>query len=167
MAAQVFYPDHYNGAFIACPDPVDFRAYTNIDIYKDANAYFIPGANKQIEQPSMRDYLGHTLITQRGANQYEAALGDHGRSGEQYDIWQAVFSPIGPDGYPASIIDKQTGAIDHTVAAVLARSLRPHANAPARVAAATDQNSTASCTSMSAPTTTTCSTTPSICFRTF
>ncbi len=116
MAAQVFYPDHYNGAFIACPDPVDFRAYTNIDIYKDANAYFIPGANKQIEQPSMRDYLGHTLITQRGANQYEAALGDHGRSGEQYDIWQAVFSPIGPDGYPASIIDKQTGAIDHTVA---------------------------------------------------
>jgi hypothetical protein len=116
MAAQVFYPDHYNGAFVACPDPVDFHAYTNIDIYKDANAYFIPGANKQIEQPSMRDYLGHTLITQRGAIQYEAALGDHGRSGEQYDIWQAVFSPIGPDGYPATIIDKQTGVIDHTVA---------------------------------------------------
>jgi hypothetical protein len=116
MAAQVFYPDHYNGAFIACPDPVDFRAYTNIDLYNDANAYFIGGANKQIEQPAMRDYLGHTFITQRGANQYEAALGDHGRSGEQYDIWQAVFSPIGPDGYPAQIFDKQTGVIDRTVA---------------------------------------------------
>jgi hypothetical protein len=116
MAAQVFYPDHYNGAFIACPDPVDFHAYTNINLYKDANAYFMSGANTQIEQPSMRDYLGHTLITQRGVNQYEAALGDHGRSGEQYDIWQAVFSPIGPEGYPAPIFDKQTGAIDPTVA---------------------------------------------------
>jgi hypothetical protein len=116
MAAQVFYPDHYNGAFIACPDPVDFHAYTDIDLYKDANAYAITGANKQIEQPSMRDYLGHTLITQRGVNQYEAALGDHGRSGEQYDIWQAVFSPVGADGYPARIFDKQTGVIDHKVA---------------------------------------------------
>jgi hypothetical protein len=116
MAAQVFYPDHYNGAFIACPDPVDFHAYTNIDLYSDANAYFTSGANKQIEQPSMRDYLGHTTITQRGVNQYETALGDHGRSGEQYDIWQAVFSPIGPDGYPARIFDKQTGAIDPIVA---------------------------------------------------
>ena len=116
MAAQVFYPDHYNGAFIACPDPIDFHAYTNIDLYKDANAYFMSGANKQIEQPAMRDYLGHTTITQREVNQYEAALGDHGRSGGQYDIWQAVFSPIGPDGYPAHILDKRTGAIDHAVA---------------------------------------------------
>ncbi len=112
MAAQVFYPDHYNGAFIACPDPVDFHAFTNIDLYSEKNAYFTTGANKRIEQPAMRDYLGHTTITQRGVNQYEAALGDHGRSGEQYDIWQAVFSPVGPDGYPAAIFDKQTGVID-------------------------------------------------------
>ena len=40
MATQVFYPDMYNGAFIACPDPIDFRAYTTIDLYKDKNAYF-------------------------------------------------------------------------------------------------------------------------------
>ena len=26
MAVQVFYPDEYNGAFIACPDPIDFHA---------------------------------------------------------------------------------------------------------------------------------------------
>ncbi|WP_231966530.1 hypothetical protein [Terriglobus roseus] len=116
MAAQVFYPDHYNGAFIACPDPVDFHAYTNIDIYHDKNAYFTPGANIQMEQPAMRDYLGHMIITQRGVNQFEAALGDHGRSGEQYDIWQAVFSPVGADGYPAAIFDKQTGVIDPAVA---------------------------------------------------
>jgi hypothetical protein len=27
-----------------------------------------------------------------------------------------VFSPVGPDGYPRRIYDKQTGAIDHQVA---------------------------------------------------
>ena len=48
---------------------------------------------------------------------YEAALGDHGRSGEQFDIWQAVYSPVGADGYPQSIFDKTTGKIDHATAA--------------------------------------------------
>jgi hypothetical protein len=46
----------------------------------------------------------------------EHAFGDHGRSGEQFDIWQAVISPEGPDGYPMQIIDKETGVIDHKVA---------------------------------------------------
>jgi hypothetical protein len=116
LAVQVFYPDHYNGAFAACPDPIDFHAFTNIDLYEDKNAFFLEGAHKQLEQPAMRDYLGHTLITTKEINAYELALGDHGRSGEQFDIWQAVYGPVGDDGYPAQIFDKQTGAIDHTVA---------------------------------------------------
>jgi len=113
---QVFYPEHYNGAFAACPDPIDFHAYTDIDIYKDNNFYYLEGAHKRVAQPSMRDYLGHTLITTEEANSYELALGDHGRSGEQYDIWQAVYGPVGADGYPAPIYDKVTGEIDHKVA---------------------------------------------------
>ena len=117
LAVQIFYPTHYNGAFVACPDPVDFHAYTNIDLYDDKNAFYIYGAHKQIEQPAMRDYLGHTLITTKEINAYELALGDHGRSGEQFDIWQAVYSPEGPDGYPQQIFDKATGEIDHKVAA--------------------------------------------------
>ncbi|HEY1208595.1 MAG TPA: alpha/beta hydrolase-fold protein [Terracidiphilus sp.] len=116
LAVQVFYPEHYNGAFAACPDPIDFHAYTNIDIYTDNNFYYLEGAHKRMAQPSMRDYLGHTLITTEEANAYELALGDHGRSGEQYDIWQAVFGPVGDDGYPAPIYDKVTGEIDHKVA---------------------------------------------------
>jgi hypothetical protein len=47
---------------------------------------------------------------------YEAALGDHGRSGEQFDIWQVVYSPTGEDGYPQPIFDKRTGVIDHNTA---------------------------------------------------
>ena len=102
LAVQIFYPDHYNGAFAACPDPIDFHAYMNIDLYNDKNAFYLEGAHKRVAQPAMRDYLGHTLITTEENNAYELALGDHGRSGEQFDIWQAVYGPVGADGYPAA-----------------------------------------------------------------
>jgi hypothetical protein len=117
LAVQMFYPNNYNGAFVACPDPVDFHAYMTADLYKQPNLFYLEGAQKQVEQPAMRNYLGQTLISMRDNVAYEAALGDHGRSGEQFDIWQAVYGPVGPDGYPAQIFDKQTGVIDHQVAA--------------------------------------------------
>jgi hypothetical protein len=117
LAVQMFYPDHYNGAFVACPDPVDFHAYMTRDLYKDDNMFYAQGAEKRVEQPAMRDYLGHTLISMRDNIAYEAALGDKGRSQEQFDIWQAVYSPQGDDGYPVPIFDKATGKIDHGTAA--------------------------------------------------
>ena len=40
----------------------------------------------------------------------------NGRSGGQWDIWQAVYSPVGDDGYPKPIWDKVTGEIDRDVA---------------------------------------------------
>jgi hypothetical protein len=58
LAAQVFYPDEYNGAFAACPDPIDFRAYMTVNIYDDANAYFDEGPFRQRRAPSHRDWLG-------------------------------------------------------------------------------------------------------------
>jgi hypothetical protein len=112
MATQVFYPDMYNGAFAACPDPIDFKGFTNIDLYADPNAFETAGVVNHIERPAMRDYLGETLASQRDENQMELVLGDKGRSGQQYDIWQAVFGPQGADGYPVAIFDKQTGVID-------------------------------------------------------
>jgi hypothetical protein len=50
-------------------------------------------------------------------NYAELVQGDRSRSGGQYDIWQAVFSPAGADGYPQPIFDKVTGVIDPAVAA--------------------------------------------------
>ena len=73
LAVQMFYPEHYNGAFAACPDPVDFRAYTTINLYSDKNAFMLIGAHKEIEQPGMRDYLGHVTATTRDLNAYELA----------------------------------------------------------------------------------------------
>jgi len=117
LAAQVFYPDEYNGCFAACPDPIDFRAYCLVDVYSDRNAYWVEGPFARLERPARRDYLGHVSATVRSDNHMELALGTKGRSGGQWDIWQAVFSPVGPDGYPAPIWDKRSGVIDPEVAA--------------------------------------------------
>jgi hypothetical protein len=117
LAVQMFYPDHYNGAFIACPDPIDFRAFTTIDLYKDKNAFYIEGPHKKVLQPGTRDYLGHVMATTQDINHYELALGTKTRSGEQFDIWQAVYGPVGTDGYPQPIFDKETGEIYPDVAA--------------------------------------------------
>ena len=116
LATQVFYPDMYNGAFVACPDPIDFQAYTIVNLYKDNNAYKLTGEASSVERPAFRNYLGEVFATQRDTNYMELVLGDNTRSGQQYDIWQAVFSPVGSDGYPKPIFDKKTGAIDHSVA---------------------------------------------------
>jgi hypothetical protein len=117
LAAQVFYPDEYNGCFAACPDPIDFRAYCTVNIYEDNNAYQTEGPNLNIEKPAKRNYLGHVSSTVRQANQYELLLGTKSRSGQQWDIWEATFSPMGKDGYPMRIFDKETGVIDKDVAA--------------------------------------------------
>jgi len=116
LAVQMFYPDHYNGVFCACPDPVDFRAYTLIDLYKQKNAFYLEGPHKKVLQGGYRNYLGNTLVTIQDANAMELALGTHGRSGEQWDVWQAVYGPVGADGYPAPIFNKETGEIDPKIA---------------------------------------------------
>jgi len=117
LAVQVFYPDEYNGCFAACPDPIDFRAYTTTNIYEDKNAYYDEGPFCKILRPGHRDYLGHVSAMLIDQNHKELALGDKSRSGDQWDIWEAVFSPVGEDGYPARIWDKLTGDIDPEVAA--------------------------------------------------
>jgi hypothetical protein len=116
MAVQMFYPEEYNGAWIACPDPIDFRAFTAVDLYKDANAYYDAGPFKRVPRPGHRNYLGHLSSTLEQMNQRELALGTKGRSGDQWDVWQSVFSPVGADGYPKPIWDKRTGVIDRAVA---------------------------------------------------
>ncbi len=117
LAVQMFYPDDFNGCFAACPDPIDFRAYTVVDVYKDKNAYYRDGAWGRIPRPGMRNYLGHLSATLEQLNHRELVLGTNSRSGDQWDIWEAVFSPVGPNGYPRRIWNKLTGDIDPAVAA--------------------------------------------------
>ena len=116
LAVQVMYPDDFNGCFAACPDPIDFRAYTVVNIYEDKNAYYVDEQWKRTPRPGRRNHLGHVSATLEQTNMRELVLGTHSRSGAQWDIWEAVYSPVGDDGYPKRIWDKRTGEIDHDVA---------------------------------------------------
>ncbi|MCX6562785.1 MAG: alpha/beta hydrolase-fold protein [Candidatus Aminicenantes bacterium] len=116
LAAQVFYPDEFNGCYAACPDPIDFRAYTVVNIYEHKNAYYQDADWKKTPRPGLRNYLGEVGTTLEQANHRELVLGTRSRSGDQWDIWQAVFSPADADGYPQPIWDKKTGVIDPAVA---------------------------------------------------
>ena len=116
LAAQVANPDFYNGAFAACPDPIDFRGMTNFDIY-EIRQRLLPGRpiSANFTTRSTRRKRPHTLEL-KSNNDLESALGSHGRSGEQWDIWFSVFGPVGRDGYPKPLFDRETGVIDREVA---------------------------------------------------
>jgi hypothetical protein len=116
FGVQVMYPDEFNGTFAACPDSLDFRHYSAVNIYDDDNAYRMEGDFNTIERPAYRDYLGNITVSMEDENHMELVIGDRTRSGGQWDIWEAVFSPMGEDGYPMRIWDKKTGVINHEVA---------------------------------------------------
>ena len=116
LADQVFYPDDFNGAWTFCPDPIDFHAYQAVNIYDDPNAFWVEGDWGKVPRPEMRDTKGNLLATMEPAVRREEIEGTHGRSTDQFGIWQAVFSPVGADGYPKPIWDPATGVIDKSVA---------------------------------------------------
>ncbi len=115
-AHQIFYPDFYGGAFASCPDSVDFRAHQIVDIYADANAYFLDKGWVKIDRPNQRTPDGNIESMMKDENHYELVVGDRSRSGGQWDIWEATYSPVGPDGYPMRLWDKRTGQINRDVA---------------------------------------------------
>jgi len=115
-AHQVFYPDFYGAAFASCPDAVDFRYHQIVNIYKDPNAYFVDQGWMKIDRPNQRQPDGNIRSMMKDENRYELVVGDRSRSGGQWDIWEATYSPVGSDGYPKRLWDKFTGDLDHAVA---------------------------------------------------
>jgi enterochelin esterase-like enzyme len=117
LALQVFHPDFFGGTWTFYPDPVDFSRYQMVDIYNDANAFLAPGYDPPIpERPMERTSEGQVDMTMRQMSQLEEVLGSHGRSGQQFEAWEAVYGPVGPDGYPRPLWDKLNGRIDRQVA---------------------------------------------------
>jgi hypothetical protein len=117
LAHQVFYPDFYGGTFALCPDAVDFRYHQIVNIYDDPNAYWVDRGWTKLERPDTRRPDGNITSMMKDENWFELVQGDHSRSGGQWDIWEATYSPVDADGYPKRIWDKRTGAIDKDVAA--------------------------------------------------
>ena len=141
LASQVLYPDAYNYAVAACPDPIGFTSYATINLYEDTNAYYYDSQFKRTPRPGYRDrYSGVTVVpgtsvptygspygqttaTIEEMNRREMVLGPKSRSCGQWDVWEAVFGPRGEDGYPARVwckdpspdADCQYGQINRTV----------------------------------------------------
>jgi Putative esterase len=117
LAHQIFYPDFYGGVWSYCPDSVTFTDVEGINVYADENAYWRKVDWRTVPIINTREINGHVRLTSEQRNHFELVNGTKGRSGEQLDIWSAVFGPLGPDGYFQPLFDKRTGTIDRSVAA--------------------------------------------------
>jgi hypothetical protein len=116
LAKQIMYPDFYGGVWSLCPDAVDFRYHQIVNVYADTNAYWFDRGWMKLDRPTQRKPDGNIMAMMKDENWFELAAGDRTRSGGQWDIWEATYGPVGADGYPVRIWDKQTGVIDHKVA---------------------------------------------------
>jgi hypothetical protein len=116
VAMQVFYPEVYGGTWGWCPDSLDFNYYQIVNVYEDTNAYYTEYDWMKVERPNARRADGNVRSTVRMENLYEMTVGPDSRSAGQWAIWEAVYGPVGDNGYPARIWDPVTGAIDAEVA---------------------------------------------------
>jgi hypothetical protein len=115
LALQVFYPDYFSGCWSHCPDPVDFRDFQLMNLYRDTNAYVNPHG---FERSSRRDVNGDTIVTVRQEVLLERVLGRGDRwelSGRDWASWNATFGPRGKDGTPVPLWQGESGTINREV----------------------------------------------------
>jgi len=125
IALQIHHANFFGGTWTLYPDPVDFHHYGTVNAYVDTNAFVddAPGiapfspisAWYHPERMVMRDNNGQPWLSLRDLSRLESVLGSHGRSGEQLEAWESVYAPVGADGYPEPLWDKQTGHINRAV----------------------------------------------------
>jgi len=111
---QLQHPEFFGGCWSSAPDPIDFRAFQYSNLYRDANLYRFAPDN---ETPSYRtvDFDGRDVVhmTVREEMMMEYAIDPHGRSGGQWDAWEAMYSPADPrTGAPRPLCHALSGEID-------------------------------------------------------
>jgi hypothetical protein len=114
---QIFHPTFFGGAWCSCPDAVTFTDVEGVNFYKDDNAFFKVYDWRPVPTINSRFTNGQAIQTSEQRNRYELVSGDHGRSGEQIDVWSAVWGPASEDGFFKPAFDKSTGKIDKDVVA--------------------------------------------------
>jgi S-formylglutathione hydrolase FrmB len=107
---QITYPETFGGVWSISPDPVDFSAFQQVDIY-DPNENFLWDSRGELRCCSRPMMFGRALVL-RDFCRMEEVLG----RGGQFQSFDAVFSPRGPDGKPMPLWDRKTGRIDPQVA---------------------------------------------------
>lgn len=106
---QVAYPEVFAGTWSTAPDPVDFRDFQRIDLYRPGANMFTDEAGKP--RPIARSGNKPSLWY-KGFSDMEEVMGHGG----QLASFEAVFSPKGTDGRPRKLWDRATGAVDPEVA---------------------------------------------------
>lgn len=105
-------PGMFGGAYVASPDPVDFKDFTGTNIYeKDANMFYDSNGNLKflindtsgsLPIVTLKDFTGIDLIAGWGEQMYS---------------FDAAFSIKNPDGEPRHLYDWNTGKVNPEVAA--------------------------------------------------
>lgn len=115
-AMMIFNPEFFAGSFPWAPDPVDFRKLMQINIYEYENAFYNQLEWISTPLPAQRETDGLVNYLVRDEQAYEEVVADRDRSGGQWGIWRALFSPVDEDGYPKPLWDPETGEIDPEIA---------------------------------------------------
>jgi S-formylglutathione hydrolase FrmB len=107
---QVTHPDFFGGVWSTSPDPVDFRNWMGTDLHQAQPGNLYRHADGS---PRWLIRMGtNEVITVRDYAHWEGVLGDFGGQLASFD---AVFGPLGKDGNPVKLFDRETGAIDSEV----------------------------------------------------
>jgi hypothetical protein len=105
---QTHYPGIFHGCWSSAPDPVDFRSFHGVDLYKDANMFYAPDSSLRqtgtvggvIPWFNMRNIYRMEHVVYRG---------------EQMHSFDAIFSKTDAKGSPERICSNISGEIDTSV----------------------------------------------------
>ncbi|MBX3438164.1 MAG: hypothetical protein KF861_11785 [Planctomycetaceae bacterium] len=106
---QITYPQVFGGVWSTAPDPVDFRDFQRINLYREGENMYV---DPQGQRRPIARIRGEPALWYDDFDWMEYVLGPGG----QLHSFEAVFSPRGPDGEPQRLWDRRTGAIDTTLA---------------------------------------------------
>lgn len=127
LALQLQQPDFFGGAWIFQPWPFNFRHYSALDIYNDANAYRVARNELPAWARGVTDWLpipryigrvgdGSPFVTFEQLSRHDAVMAGMA-AGDPIGADDAIVGPVGDDGTPKKLWDRRTGEIDRTVAA--------------------------------------------------
>jgi Putative esterase len=102
---QTHYPKIFTACWSSSPDPVDFRSFQQVDLYKDKNIFFAGDSSLRMAGTIAGRF---PWITMKNMYAMEHVIW----RGEQMHSFNAVFSIKNTDGTPRSLCNDVTGDID-------------------------------------------------------
>jgi len=102
---QVTYPDTFGGTWSTSPDPVDFRDFQRVDVYKPVQNMYRDenGERRPVARMGTKPFLFYDSFCK-----LEQVMGYGGQLGS----FEAVFSSKAVDGQPRKLWDRRSGVVD-------------------------------------------------------